>query len=101
MFVTLFLSFAKLINYYRVKNAKVYIVLRDTLKTEVYSNVEIEDFIDEINGDIIDNKKIDTSKIGKQKISFEYINEDNIKIPYSYTIDVVDETKPIISKYFH
>ena len=99
MFVTLFLSFAKLINYYRVKNAKVYIVLRDTLKTEVYSNVEIEDFIDEINGDIIDNKKIDTSKIGKQKISFEYINEDNIKIPYSYTIDVVDETKPIISKY--
>ena len=73
MFVTLFLSFAKLINYYIVKNAKVYIVLRDTLKTEVYSNVEIEDFIDEINGDIIDNKKIDTSKIGKQKISFEII----------------------------
>ena len=95
----LILGFAKLINYYRIKNAKVYIVLSDTLKTEVYSDVHIGDFIEEINGDIIDNKKIDTTRLGKQKIEFKYINEDNIKIPYNYELDIVDETKPIISSY--
>ncbi len=95
----LILGFAKLINYYRIKNAKVYIVLSDTLKTEVYSDVHIGDFIEEINGDIMDNKKIDTTRLGKQKIEFKYINEDNIKIPYNYELDIVDETKPIISSY--
>jgi GH25 family lysozyme M1 (1,4-beta-N-acetylmuramidase) len=68
------------------------------MKTEVYSDVRINDFIEEINGDIIDNKKIDTTKIGKQKIEFEYINEDKITVPYSYTLEVVDETKPKICR---
>ncbi|MBQ6539234.1 MAG: hypothetical protein IJL76_03035 [Bacilli bacterium] len=99
LLIVLIGGFAKLINYYRVKNAKVYIVLSDTLKTEVYSDVHIGDFIEEINGDIIDDKKIDTTRLGKQKIEFSYINEDNVKVPYSYTLDVVDETKPIISTY--
>lgn len=93
------IGFASLINYYRVKNAKVYIVLSDVLKVEVYSDVRTSDFIEEINGDIIDDKKIDTTRLGKQVIEFKYINEDNVKIPYKYTIDVVDETKPIISRY--
>jgi len=92
-------GFAKLISYYRIKNARVYVVLSDNLKTEVYSDVSIGDFIEEINGDIIKDKKIDTTRLGKQKIEFSYINEDNIKIPYTYTINVVDETKPIISSY--
>ena len=92
-------GFAKIINYYRVKNATVRVVLSEPLKVEVYSDVKIEDFIEEINGELIDNKKIDTTKIGKKEIEFEYINEDGIKVPYSYSLDIIDETKPIISKY--
>ncbi len=96
---TLITAFASLINYYRVKNANVVIVLSEALKVEVYSDVKTSDFIEEINGELIEDKKINTDKLGKQDIEFEYINEDNIKIPYKYTIDVVDETKPMISKY--
>lgn len=91
-------GFVKIISYYRVKNAEKIVVLSDNMKAEVYSDVKINDFIEEINGDLIENTKIDTTTIGKKKIEFEYINEDKIKVPYSYTIEVVDETKPKISR---
>ena len=99
--ITILLSFViygfiKVISYYRVKNAEKIVVLSDNMKTEVYSDVKINDFIEEINGDLIENTKIDTTKVGKKKIEFEYINEDKIKVPYSYTIEVVDETKRLM-----
>ncbi len=84
---------------YRIKHAKIEVSLITNLNIEVYSEVKLKDLITSINGELINNKTINTNELGKQTISFEYINDDNIKVPYSFDIEVVDNTPPLISKY--
>ena len=85
-----------LINYLRVKNAVIKVTLDETLETEFLSDVKVSDFISDINGTIVDDDVIDTTDIGKKKIEFEYINDDNIKVKYNYEINVVDNVAPLI-----
>ena len=44
-------------HYLRVKNAKIEIVLKDDLDIEFLSDAKVSDFIESINGKIIDDKK--------------------------------------------
>ena len=85
-----------LINYLRVKNAVIKVTLDETLETEFLSDVKVSDFISDINGTIVDDYVIDTTDIGKKKIEFEYINDDNIKVKYNYEINVVDNVASLI-----
>ena len=85
-----------LINYLRVKNAAIKVTLDDTLETEFLSDVKVSDFISDINGTIVDDYVIDTTDVGKKKVEFEYINEDNIKVKYQYEINIVDNVPPLI-----
>ena len=86
-----------IINYnkYKVSNAKKIVELKKK-EIEVYDKVKLKDIIKNINGKIENNVTIDTSKLGKQKIHFTYINDENIKIPYQISVNVVDKTPPII-----
>ena len=81
---------------YRIKHAKIEVDLIDNLDLEVYSNIHLKDLIRSINGKLIDNSKINTNKLGEQEITFEYINDEKIKVKYSFNVNVVDTTKPII-----
>ncbi|MBR3362784.1 MAG: hypothetical protein IKG40_02535 [Bacilli bacterium] len=85
-------------NDYRIKHAVIKVKTIDNLDIEVYSKIKLSDLVKSINGKFISNKTIDTSKIGKQKIKFKYINEDNIKVKYSFFINIVDTTAPVISE---
>ena len=59
----------KLYNYYRIKNAKIEVVLVDDLKVEFNSEPKkISEFIKSINGKITNDHLINTKKLGKQKI---------------------------------
>ena len=82
---------------YRIKNAIIKVELIDNLDIEVYSKVKLKDLIKKINGKIIKNKRINTSKLGNQEIEFEYINEENLKVPYKININIVDKTPPLIN----
>ena len=82
---------------YQIKHA-VKIVKLETEEIEVYEKIKLKDLIKEINGKLIKNIDIDTTKLGKKDISFEYINDDKIKVPYTITINIVDKTPPIISQ---
>ena len=86
-------------NNYRVKHALINVELIDNLNIEVYSKIKISDLIKNINGQIIEDKEIKTTKLGKKEINFEYINEEKITIPYSFEINIVDSTPPIVSQY--
>lgn len=81
---------------YKINHAKIIIDLAEDLTTEFLSEVKVSDFITNINGEIINDYNIDTTKIGPKEITYEYINEDNIKLKQSYTINVVDTTAPVI-----
>ena len=44
--------------------------LKRGLKTEVYTKANIEDYIETIEGKIIEEPKINNKKVGKQKLEF-------------------------------
>lgn len=79
-----------------LKNAKIVVELKENLDTEFLSKVKVSDFITNINGKITNDYNIDTTIIGEKEIKFEYINEDNIKIPYSYKLNIKDTTPPVV-----
>ena len=85
-----------LYRYIRVKTAKVEIKLMENLEAEFADTLRVSSFIESINGKIVDDYVIDTDKLGKKTINFEFVNEDGIKIKYSYVIDVVDKEAPLI-----
>lgn len=77
-----------------LKTATILVELKEDLNVSFYEDVKVSDFITNINGTIVDDYKINTRALGKRKVKFEYINEDNIKIPYAYTINIVDDVPP-------
>jgi GH25 family lysozyme M1 (1,4-beta-N-acetylmuramidase) len=83
-------------NNYRISHA-LKIVILNTKKVEVYSDVKLSDLIKKINGKLVEDVTIDTTKLGTKEINFKYITNDNIKVPYTVKIKVVDTTAPIIS----
>lgn len=85
-----------LYRYIRVKTAKVEIKLVENLEAEFADTLRVSSFIESINGKIVNDYVIDTEKLGKKDINFEYVNDDGIKIKYSYVIDVVDKEAPLI-----
>lgn len=70
--------------------------LKDNLKVEVYSEVKVKDFLKKIEGKIIQENKINTKKLGKQEISFIYLNNNNQKRRGTFEIKVVDTEEPLV-----
>lgn len=79
-----------------LKTATIIVDIKDNLDVSFYSDIKVSDFIENINGTIIDDYKINTQSLGKKKVKFEYINEENIRIPYAYTINIKDDIPPSI-----
>lgn len=80
----------------RIKNAIIKVELIPELNIPINIEVYVMDLISSINGKIIDNYKIDTTKLGIKDVTFSFINEENIKVPYTFKINVVDVTPPVI-----
>ena len=80
----------------RIANATIIVKLKEDTTVPFLEEVHVSDFITEINGKIIDDYKIDTSTLGSKTITFKYINDEDITIPYKYNINVVDKTPPEI-----
>ena len=80
----------------RIKNAIIKIEFVDSLKIPFNSNIKVSDLITSINGEYITNPIIDTSIVGMHEVSFKYLNEENIKVPYSFYVDIVDNVAPVV-----
>ena len=82
---------------YKIETAEKIVILNKT-KIDVFEDLTLKDLIKEINGKLIDNPKIKTTKTGKYKLKFKYLlNEEKLTIPYTIEYEVVDNTPPIIS----
>lgn len=81
---------------WRIANAEIIVVLEDNLEVEVFTEAKLSDFLKSINGTLIDDFKINTTTIGQKPINFKYINDDDIEVSYSFNVNVVDKTPPII-----
>lgn len=82
--------------YLRIKNARVEVVLKNNLIVEFTEEKRVSDFIESINGEIIDDYVIDTTSLGKKEIEFKFKNDQNITVPYKYDIEVIDTVQPVI-----
>lgn len=80
----------------KVNKAIVKVSLKDDVSISILEDVKVSDMIEDINGEIVDDYLIDTEDLGEKEVNFEYINEEGIKIPYSYKVNVVDDIKPVI-----
>lgn len=96
IFIGLLFGGIKLYNYIRVKTAKVEIILKDDLTLEFNDKKKVSDYIEKINGKIVDDYEISSTKLGVKKVKFKFINDDNIKLNYTYQVEVVDTTAPLI-----
>lgn len=82
--------------YFRIKNAKIEVYLVDDLTIEFNTEKKVSDFIVSMNGKILDDYQIPSQKLGKECITFHFINDQNIKVKYTFTVEVVDKVKPLI-----
>lgn len=80
----------------RIKNARIEVVLSENLTASFLSEKKVSDFIISINGEIVDDYIVETNSLGKKNIAFEFINDEGIKVPYHYEIEVKDMTPPTI-----
>lgn len=85
-----------LYKYIEVKNAVVVVELKDNLDADFADTLRVTSFIKKINGKLVDDYYLDTDSLGKKKVNFQFINDDGIKIKYSYEINVVDKEAPLI-----
>ncbi len=96
--VILFLCFSlfKLIMYLRVKYAKVEVTLVSDMTLEFNENKRVSDYIKSINGKIVNDYIISSDKLGEKNVKFKFINDDNIKLDYSYKVKVIDTKPPVV-----
>ena len=81
---------------YRIINSKIEYTLIDNVKVEFLSDVKVSHFISDIDGELINDYKIDTTKVGKKEIKFKALNNKHIKASSSFYIEVVDTTEPML-----
>lgn len=94
--LVILLGFGFSLYYFRVQNPKIEIVLKEDLTALFTEEKKVSDYIESINGSIVDDYIIDTTKIGEQQVTFDFINDESKKAHYTYTINVVDKTAPIV-----
>lgn len=88
-----------LFNHFKDKKIPIdndnYTLISD-LNIEVYDNVKVSDMIENINGTIVDDLKIDTNELGIKEIEFIYKNKRGRKRRGIFNVTVIDTTAPII-----
>ncbi len=94
--ILIVLGIKSLIDYLRIKYAKIEVSLVQDLTLNFTEKKHVSDFINSINGNLINDYIIDSTKIGDKSVSFEFINDDGIKAHYTYTVSVVDKVPPVI-----
>ena len=70
--------------------------LKDDLTVNVYSDVKVKDFIKDIDGKVVDNKRINTDELGTVDVEFIYLNKDNKKRKGTFEVIVKDLEEPLI-----
>lgn len=78
------------------KEDAVALTLKDNLTVEFGSKVKVSDFIEELQGSLIEDNLVDTGKLGKVTVNFNYKSIRNKKKNKSFEINVIDTTKPMI-----
>lgn len=70
--------------------------LKQDLKVPFGVNVKVSDFIENLNGTLLEDDQIDTEKLGDVRVSFDFTNVKNKRKTANFTIKVIDINSPQI-----
>lgn len=68
----------------------------DTLTLPFGQTAKVSDFIDHLDGEIVDDFTITPDTLGTQEITFDYINLKHKRRSKTFTINIIDTTAPRI-----
>lgn len=74
----------------------VALTTKEDLTVEFLEKVKVSDFIENLQGELISDFNVNTTKLGKNTVTFDYKSIRNKKKIKSFEIEVVDTTKPLI-----
>lgn len=94
--IALVFGILSLVQYIRIKTAKIEVTLVEDLTINFADHKKVSDFITSINGTIENDYEIDTTSLGIKNVSFHFINDDHIKVSYAYEVEVVDKVSPVV-----
>lgn len=72
------------------------VTLKENLQIEYGKKAKASDFIENLNGTMVNDTEIDTNKLGKIEVQFEFINIKNKKRTATFYIETKDVTAPKI-----
>lgn len=70
--------------------------LKSDLRIEFGSEAKVSDFLESLNGSLVDDYAINTDTLGETEVTFEYINSKNRRRKISFMINVADLVEPTI-----
>ena len=72
------------------------VTLKDNLTIEFGKEAKVSDFLENLNGTLFSDDKIDTEKLGDMQVSFKFVNIKNRLRTATFTIKVIDVNAPKI-----
>lgn len=72
------------------------VVLKKDLTVEFGKEAKVSDFIENLNGTLLKDDNVDTEKLGKTQVSFEFMNVKNKRRMGEFAIQVMDTKSPQI-----
>ena len=80
-----------------VKSKEIKITLKQNRKIGIYEKTFNSDYIKVKNGKIIKKEKIDTTKLGKQKVTVKIKDYFKNIQTYKYNVEIIDSKNPVIT----
>lgn len=74
----------------------VALTTKEDLKVEFLEKAKVSDFIENLQGELISDFDVNTTKLGKSTVTFNYKSIRNKNKIKSFEIEVVDTTNPVI-----
>ena len=86
----------KIMNNKRYDNAIAEITYVSDRNVVFNSSVKVNDLIQKMDGKLVENVALDTTKIGKNTVKFKYIDKNGHEFELELDYNVIDVTKPTI-----
>ncbi len=72
------------------------LTLKETLTIPYGTPAKVSDFIADLKGELIEDFPLNTNVLGEVPVEFDYLNQKNRRRTATFSIQIVDDTKPLI-----
>lgn len=93
LLIVLIIIILKLLTHFTNKED---VILKKDLTCNFREEVYVMDFVSKLNGEVLKNELIDTTTVGKKKVSLTYRNRYGLNVSKKFEIEIKDVTPPTV-----